>query len=114
LSGHCPDSTSLDTRPLGGRPSGASHHKASPQLFDVAIGAALLRVNRLAFVGAKPHHLLSILLLPSRSRILLNHTAEELAIGDTMAIAHDCCPKLQAKSDLLIVDLSELKSMARP
>jgi GntR family transcriptional regulator len=59
------------------------------QLLDIAIGAALLRVNRLAFVGAKPHHILSILLSPSRSRILLNHTAEELAIGDTMAIAHD-------------------------
>lgn len=59
------------------------------QLLDIAIGAALLHVNRLAFVGARPHHFLSILLSPSRSRILLNHTAEELAIGDTMAIAHD-------------------------
>jgi GntR family transcriptional regulator len=59
------------------------------QLLDIAIGAALLRVNRLAFVGDQPHHYLSILLSPSRSRILLNHTADELEIGDTMAIAHD-------------------------
>jgi GntR family transcriptional regulator len=63
------------------------------QLLDIAIGAAVLRVNRLAFVDSKPHHFLSILLSPSRSRILLNHTAEELAIGDTMAIAHDVLPE---------------------
>lgn len=60
------------------------------QLLDTAIGAALLRVNRLAFTaGDRPHHYLSILLSPSRSRILLNHSAGELEIGDTMAILHD-------------------------
>ena len=59
------------------------------QLLDIAIGAALMRVNRLAFIGDQPHHYLSILLSPSRSRILLNHSADELEIGDTMAITHD-------------------------
>jgi GntR family transcriptional regulator len=64
------------------------------QLLDIAIGAALLRVNRLAFIaGERPHHYLSILLSPSRSRILLNHSAEELEVGDTMAIAHDVRPE---------------------
>ena len=51
------------------------------------------RVNRLAFIGGdRPHHYLSILLSPSRSRILLNHSAPELEIGDTMAITHDVRP----------------------
>lgn len=63
------------------------------RLLDIAIGAALLRVNRLAFTaGDRAHHYLSILLSPSRSRILLNHTADELEIGDTMAITHDVRP----------------------
>ena len=63
------------------------------RLLDIAIGAALLRVNRLAFTaGDRVHHYLSILLSPSRSRILLNHTADELEIGDTMAITHDVRP----------------------
>ena len=69
---------------------------ASPrtaQLLDIAIGAAVQRVNRLAFTaGDRPHHYLSILLSPSRSRILLNHSADELEIGDTMAITHDVRP----------------------
>jgi len=69
---------------------------ASPrtaQLLDIAIGAAVQRVNRLAFIaGDRPHHYLSILLSPSRSRILLNHSAAELEIGDTMAITHDVRP----------------------
>ena len=38
------------------------------QLLDIAIGAALMRVNRLAFIGDQPHHYLSMLLSPSRSR----------------------------------------------
>ena len=65
----------------------------SAQLLDIAIGAPVLRVNRLAFAGGdRPHHYLSILLSPSRSRILLNHSAEELLIGDTMAMVHDVRP----------------------
>jgi len=69
---------------------------ASPrtaQLLDIVIGAAVQRVNRLAFTaGDRAHHYLSILLSPSRSRILLNHSAAELEIGDTMAITHDVRP----------------------
>jgi GntR family transcriptional regulator len=59
------------------------------QLLDVAIGAALMRVNRLAFAGGKPHHALSILLSPNRSRILLAQTGAELDAGDGLSIAHD-------------------------
>ena len=63
------------------------------QLLDIAIGDAVQRINRLAFTaGDRPHHYLSILLSPSRSRILLNHSADELEIGDTMAITHDVRP----------------------
>ncbi len=69
---------------------------ASPrtaQLLDIAVGAAVQRVNRLAFTaGDRPHHYLSILLSPSRSRIMLRHSAAELEIGDTMAITHDVLP----------------------
>ena len=56
---------------------------------DTAIGAALLRVNRLAFVADRPHHYLSILLSPSRSRVLMSQSAVELETGDGLAIAHD-------------------------
>ena len=54
-----------------------------------AIGSALLRVNRLAFVAGSPHHYLSILLSPNRSRVLMSQTAAELQTGDGLAIAHD-------------------------
>ncbi|CDO89703.1 GntR family transcriptional regulator [Mycobacterium triplex] len=59
------------------------------RLLDTAIGAALLRVNRLAFVADRPHHYLSILLSPSRSRVLMSQSAVELETGDGLAIAHD-------------------------
>ena len=63
------------------------------QLLDIAIGDAVQRINRLAFTaGDRPHHYLLIHLSPSRSRILLNHTADELEIGATMAITHDVRP----------------------
>ena len=58
-------------------------------LLDTAIGAALLRVNRLAFVGDAPHHHLSVLLSPNRSRVLLSQTASELEMADGLTIAHD-------------------------
>lgn len=58
-------------------------------LLDTAIGTALLRVNRLAFVAGRPHHYLSILLSPNRSRVLVSQSAAELAAGDGFAIAHD-------------------------
>jgi GntR family transcriptional regulator len=59
------------------------------QLLDTAIGTALLRVNRVAFSAGAAHHLLSILLSPSRSRIVVGQSAEELDTGDGFAIAHD-------------------------
>jgi GntR family transcriptional regulator len=62
------------------------------QLLDVPIGTALLRVNRLAFAAGEPHHYLSILLSPSRSRILMTQTGKQLQGGDGLAIAHDVRP----------------------
>ncbi len=59
------------------------------RLLNTAIGSALLRVNRLAFVAGSPHHYVSILLSPNRSRVLLSQTAAELQTGDGLAIAHD-------------------------
>ena len=59
------------------------------QLLATAIGSALLRVNRLAFAAGKPHHFLSIVLSPNRSRVLLNQSAVDLEAGDGMSIAHD-------------------------
>jgi GntR family transcriptional regulator len=59
------------------------------RLLDTTIGAALLRLNRLAFVAGAPHHHLTVLLSPSRSRVLLNQSAAELDTGDGLAITHD-------------------------
>jgi GntR family transcriptional regulator len=59
------------------------------RMLDTAIGAALLRVNRLVFAADRPHHYLSILLSPSRSRVLMSQSAAELDTGDGLAIAHD-------------------------
>ena len=59
------------------------------RLLNTAIGSALLRVNRLAFVAGSPHHHVSILLSPNRSRVLIDQTADELHTGDGLAIAHD-------------------------
>ena len=58
-------------------------------LLDTTIGAALLRLNRLAFVGGAPHHYVSILLSPNRSRVVMSQSAAELETGDGMAITHD-------------------------
>lgn len=59
------------------------------QLLDTAIGAALLRVNRLVFVDGTPHHHLSVLMSPNRSRVLLNQSVEELDSAFGVTIAHD-------------------------
>jgi GntR family transcriptional regulator len=58
-------------------------------LLDVPIGSALLRVNRLALVAGTPHHYVSIVLSPNRSRVLMRESAEELNSGEGLAIAHD-------------------------
>jgi len=59
------------------------------RLLDTAIGAALLRVNRLVFVAGAPHHHLSALLSPGRSRVLLSQTTDELEMAGGLTIAHD-------------------------
>jgi GntR family transcriptional regulator len=41
------------------------------------------------WVGGEPHHYVSILLSPNRSRVLMTQTAAELDGGDGFAIAHD-------------------------
>ncbi|OSC41720.1 GntR family transcriptional regulator [Mycobacterium decipiens] len=58
-------------------------------LLDTAIGAALLRINRLIFEAGAPHHYQSVLLSPNRSRVLLSQSADELEAADGLAIAHD-------------------------
>jgi len=59
------------------------------QLLQTPIGSALIRVNRAAFVGGEPHHYLSILLSPSRSRVLMTQSSAQLDSGEGIAIAHD-------------------------
>jgi GntR family transcriptional regulator len=60
------------------------------RLLDVAIGAAVLCVNRISYTAREtPHHHLAILLSPNRSRILLNHSITELETGPLIAILHD-------------------------
>lgn len=61
----------------------------SARLLNTSIGSALLRVNRLSFVREVPHHYMSILLSPNRSRVLVSQSAAELENGDSLAIAHD-------------------------
>jgi GntR family transcriptional regulator len=57
------------------------------QLLATAIGAALIRVNRVAYAAGTPHHVMSIALSPSRSRVVLNHSSDSGGLG--MSIAHD-------------------------
>jgi GntR family transcriptional regulator len=61
----------------------------SAQLLNTAIGWALLRVNRLAFANAEPHHYLSILLSTNRSRVLLSQSAAELEAGEGTTMGQD-------------------------
>lgn len=58
-------------------------------LLNVSIGAALIRINSVAHAAGRPHHFLSVLLSPNRSRVLLTQTAAEFESGVGMAIAHD-------------------------
>lgn len=58
-------------------------------LLGSSIGAALLRLNRLAFAAGAPHHYLSVLLSPSRSRLVMTQSAAELETGDGLTITHD-------------------------
>ncbi len=88
----------LSWNACGTRSPPRSPVRATRNLLDTAIGAALIRVNRLAFVAGAPHHYLSILLSPNRSRVLLSQTSAELndpgrlgGLGgiDGLAFAHD-------------------------
>ncbi|WP_262490891.1 GntR family transcriptional regulator [Mycobacterium simiae] len=63
------------------------------QLLDIAIGAALLRINRLIFAAGAAHHYQSVLLSPTRSRVLLSQSSDELEAADGLAIAHDVRPE---------------------
>jgi GntR family transcriptional regulator len=55
----------------------------------VSIGAPLIRINSVAHAAGRPHHFVSVLLSPNRSRVLLTQTAVEFESGVGMAIAHD-------------------------
>jgi GntR family transcriptional regulator len=57
-------------------------------LLGTAIGSPLIRVNRVTFAAGAPHHYLSILLSPTRSRVVLTQTMEP-GSGSELAIAHD-------------------------
>jgi GntR family transcriptional regulator len=59
------------------------------RLLNTTIGAPLIRVNRLAFAGDVPHHVMAIVLCPDRSRVLFTRSADELEAGVGFAIAHD-------------------------
>jgi GntR family transcriptional regulator len=65
----------------------AGPHTAA--LLDTTIGSPLIRVNRVAFAEGVPHHVLSMVLSPNRSRVMLDQTLSELESGVGMAIAHD-------------------------
>lgn len=58
-------------------------------LLGTAIGSPLIRVNRVAFSADVPHHVLSIAMSPSRSRVVLNQTSTDIVTGVNMYIAHD-------------------------
>jgi GntR family transcriptional regulator len=59
------------------------------QLLDTPLGSAVLRVNRTAFTAAGPHHQLSIMLSPSRSRLLISQSDSAGSAVRGLAIAHD-------------------------
>ncbi|MET0704412.1 MAG: GntR family transcriptional regulator [Mycobacterium sp.] len=62
---------------------------ATARLLDIPIGSAVIRVNRIAHAGGAPHHYLSILLSPNRSRVLISQVTSGLDEPGGVAIAHD-------------------------
>lgn len=58
------------------------------RLLDIAIGSPLMRVNRVTVVGGAPHHFMSIVLSPRRSRVVLSQSVD-LPAGTALAITHD-------------------------
>ena len=57
-------------------------------LLGTGIGVPLIRIDRVAFAAAAPHHYLSILLSPNRSRVLLSQGLQS-GSGSDLTIAHD-------------------------
>lgn len=62
---------------------------ANARLLGVPIGSALIRINRVAYAGGAPHHVMSIALSPKRSRVVMSQTAGEMRDGGGISIAHD-------------------------
>lgn len=62
---------------------------ATARLLDIPIGSAVMRVNRVAYVNGAPHHFLSILSSPNRSRVVVSQTTTEPHLGHGVAIMHD-------------------------
>jgi len=58
-------------------------------LLSTAIGSPLIRMNHVAFAADAPHHLLSTVMSPTKSRIVVNQNAMDMAAGGTMFVAHD-------------------------
>jgi GntR family transcriptional regulator len=59
------------------------------QLLDTAIGAPLLRINRVSYAAGSAHHFLTGLFSPNRSRILVSQSLDDQDNDDGMVIAHD-------------------------
>jgi GntR family transcriptional regulator len=57
-------------------------------LLGTAIGSPLIRVNRVAFATDAPHHFLSILLSPNRSRVIVVQNLKDGSASE-LTIAHD-------------------------
>lgn len=58
-------------------------------LLGMAIASPLIRVNSLVLASGKPHHVLSIVLSPNRSRVVVSQSVTELTTGVGVGIAHD-------------------------
>ncbi|MCV7424107.1 GntR family transcriptional regulator [Mycobacterium yunnanensis] len=58
-------------------------------LLATAIGSPLIRVNRVAYAGGAPHHVLSVALSPDRSRVLVSQRSADAETGTALSIAHD-------------------------
>jgi len=60
---------------------------ATARLLDVPLSSALIRVNRLAYADGQPHHILTVILTPTRSRVLISHGTSDPQ--GAVTIAHD-------------------------
>lgn len=58
-------------------------------LLATTIGAPLIRVNRVAFANGVGHHVLSTVMSPNRSRVVLHQTSMAADSGGSLTIAHD-------------------------